>query len=75
LLKATWSKLALSSQFANCTGVKEYTQDELCRTKTYLLGKPCRVLNGTAAFSFTHAGAAAAAAAAAAEAATTVAPS
>jgi hypothetical protein len=43
---------------------------------TYLFGKPRRVLNGTAAFSFTHAGAAAAAAAAAAaEAATTVAPS
>ncbi len=40
------------------------TQDVLCRTKTYLLGKPRRVLNGTAAFSHTHAAAAAAAAAA-----------
>jgi hypothetical protein len=43
------------------------TQDVLCTTKTYLLGKPRRVLNGTAAFSFTHAGAAAAAAAATGE--------
>ena len=45
------------------------TQDVLCRTKTYLLSKPRRVLNGTAALSLIHASAAVAAAAAAAAAA------